>query len=84
MFIRRRVGPKGQVVIPKMIREYLGIEPGDEVLMEVEEKRLVIKKTLKPERFIEEFCSTSAKKLADKVGLERILEEEVGERLGLR
>jgi len=84
MFIRRRVGPKGQVVIPKMIREYLGIEPGDEVLMEVEEKRLVIKKTLKPERFIEEFCSTSAKKLADKVSLERILEEEVGERLGLR
>ena len=66
-----------------MIREYLGIEPGDEVLMEVEEKRLVIKKT-KPERFIEEFCSTSAKKLADKVNLERILEEEVGERLGLR
>ena len=84
MFIRRRVGPKGQVVIPKMIREYLGIEPGDEVLMEVEEKRLVIKKTLKPERFIEEFCSTSAKKLTDKVNLERILEEEVGERLDLR
>jgi len=84
MFIRRKVGPKGQVVIPKMIREYLGIEPGDEVLMEVEEKRLVIKKTLKPERFIEEFCSTSAKKLADKINLEKILEEEVGERLGLR
>jgi len=62
----------------------LGIEPGDEVLMEVEEKRLVIKKTLKPERFIEEFCSTSAKKLADKINLERILGEEVGERLGLR
>jgi AbrB family looped-hinge helix DNA binding protein len=26
-----RVGPKGQVVIPKALREQLGIEPGDEV-----------------------------------------------------
>ena len=26
-----RVGPKGQVVIPKVLRASIGIEPGDEV-----------------------------------------------------
>ncbi|MDP2709798.1 MAG: AbrB/MazE/SpoVT family DNA-binding domain-containing protein [Solirubrobacteraceae bacterium] len=30
-----RVGPKGQVVVPKHIRETLGIAPGDEVDVDV-------------------------------------------------
>ena len=31
-----RVGTKGQVVIPKAIREEIGIEPGDEVAFEAD------------------------------------------------
>jgi AbrB family looped-hinge helix DNA binding protein len=29
-----KVGPKGQVVLPKRVRERLGIRPGDEVTVE--------------------------------------------------
>jgi antitoxin PrlF len=32
----QRVGPKGQVVIPKPMREELGLEPGSEVEFELD------------------------------------------------
>ncbi len=38
-----RVGPKGQVVIPKAIRERLGIEPGDEVVVEQNGREVLIR-----------------------------------------
>jgi AbrB family looped-hinge helix DNA binding protein len=39
-----RVGPKGQVVIPKAIRDQLGIEPGDEVDVEKRQAEVVIRR----------------------------------------
>ena len=39
-----RVGPKGQVVIPKAIRGELGIEPGDRVDVERREGAVVIRR----------------------------------------
>lgn len=37
------VGPKGQVVVPKKLREELGIEPGDEVTFLRDEDHVVVR-----------------------------------------
>ena len=34
-----RVGPKGQIVIPKEAREFFGIEPGDLLVLLADKKR---------------------------------------------
>jgi AbrB family looped-hinge helix DNA binding protein len=38
-----RVGPKGQVVIPKTIRDRLGISPGDEVMVDQDGREVRIR-----------------------------------------
>jgi AbrB family looped-hinge helix DNA binding protein len=35
MRLKSKVGPKGQAVIPKEVRDILGIVPGDEVIFEI-------------------------------------------------
>lgn len=40
-----RVGPKGQVVIPKQLREELGIEPGDEVSFWLHDDHVAVRPT---------------------------------------
>ena len=84
MNIRRKLGQKGQLVIPKVVREFLGIKPGDEVVIEVREKEVLIKRGVDPERFVEDFCSLTGRKLTKKVDLEKLLEREVEERFALR
>jgi len=39
-----KVGPKGQVVIPRAMRKALKIEPGSKVLFTLEEDKLILKK----------------------------------------
>ncbi|MEM2320892.1 MAG: AbrB/MazE/SpoVT family DNA-binding domain-containing protein [Candidatus Bathyarchaeia archaeon] len=84
MEIRRKMSRKGQLVIPKIIREFLGVGPGDEVIMEVRGREILIKPKIDPVKFVEEFCSKRGKKLTKKIDLERMLEGEVEERLVLR
>ena len=42
--MKMKVGPKGQVVIPKEIRDEEKIFPGDEVFVELSEKGILIEK----------------------------------------
>jgi len=83
MKLRRKIGQKGQIVIPKVVRESAGIKPGDEIVMEIREKEVVIKPGMDPEGFVESFCSVTGNKLTKKVDLERLLEQEVEERFAL-
>lgn len=46
-----RVTTKGQVTIPKPIREELGLQPGDEVTFEETDAGIVIRKAVSENRF---------------------------------
>jgi len=80
----KNVGPKGQVVIPKRMREALGLKPGVEVTLELRDKEIVIKKPEVNGSYAEYFTTTSAPKLKKWVDINKILEEEVDERVSLR
>jgi AbrB family looped-hinge helix DNA binding protein len=45
MDVRARVTSKGQVTIPKSVREALGLHEGDELVFRVERSRAVLAKT---------------------------------------
>jgi AbrB family looped-hinge helix DNA binding protein len=81
MKIQRVVGPKGQIVVPKDVREYLGLKPGRRIVFEVREGELIIKPQADPEKAVEEFCSVVSNKLKKPVNIKKIIEEEYEKRV---
>jgi AbrB family looped-hinge helix DNA binding protein len=51
-----KVGPKGQVVLPKAVRDRLGIQPGDEVLVEDDGDEVRIRRAEVPVRLRGMLC----------------------------
>ncbi len=50
--LKVKVGPKGQIVIPKLLREAYGIKEGGYVIIEPLEDRLVIRSIDEPEEIV--------------------------------
>ncbi|MDG6225007.1 MAG: AbrB/MazE/SpoVT family DNA-binding domain-containing protein [Candidatus Thermoplasmatota archaeon] len=59
--LHSKVGERGQVVIPKPIRDMLKIQPNDELFFLVEENRIVIEQRT-PEEIVEEYLSVVKEK----------------------
>ena len=71
------VGPKGQIVIPKDIRDKIGIKEYSEVIVDVMDDSVIIRK-LKPESvtYVDYYCTTYSKKLTKKIDIKKITEEQ--------
>jgi len=79
----KNVGPKGQVVIPKRMRDALGLKSGVEVTLELRDQEIVIKKPQVSGSYTEYFITTSSPKLKKRINIKELLNQEVEERNAL-
>ncbi|MGD0994128.1 MAG: AbrB/MazE/SpoVT family DNA-binding domain-containing protein [Candidatus Bathyarchaeia archaeon] len=79
----KNVGPKGQIVIPKRMREALGLRPGVEVTLELRDQEIIIKKPQVRGSYTEYFITTSSPKLKKRINIKELLNQEVEERNAL-
>jgi AbrB family looped-hinge helix DNA binding protein len=79
----KNVGPKGQVVIPKRIRNALGLKPGVDVTIELRGDEIVISKPKIEGSYTEYYTSTQSAKLKEPVDIKKIITEEVTQRHAL-
>ncbi len=80
---KRNVGPKGQVVIPKQMRDALGLKPGVEITLELRDQEIIIKKPQVRGNYTEYFITTSSPKLKKRINIKELLNQEVEERNAL-
>ena len=59
MLVKRTIGARGQVVVPKDIREQFGFREGSEIAFETRENEVVIKPAKSTEEFLKEFFTSS-------------------------
>lgn len=59
--LEAKVGAKGQAVIPKPIRDQMGIRPGDKVYFRIEEGQIIVEKP-DGEQLLEDFLDAYEKR----------------------
>jgi len=79
----KTIGPKGQILIPKPIREAIGLKPGVEVVVELRDEEIVISKPKIEGNYTQYYISTSAPKHEKAIILKQLILEEVSIRHGL-
>ena len=79
----KNVGPKGQVVIPKRMRDAMGLKPGVEITLEMRDQEIVIKKPQVKGSYTEYFVTTSAPKLKKPIDIKKMIAQEVEQRHAL-
>lgn len=81
MYVHRKVGAKGQVVVPEEIRRALGIRPGTEVEFDLREKEAILRKSNAREA-LEDFFNDLPKKKKLVIDSDALYDEEMEERHG--
>ena len=67
-----RLGPQGRFVVPAPIRKALGFQPGDSLVVHVDDERLVVEKSDVVERRLRAYFSKfKGRSLADELIAER-------------
>jgi AbrB family looped-hinge helix DNA binding protein len=79
----KNIGPKGQVLIPKRMRDALGLKPGVDVTLEIRGEEIVISKPKIEGSYTEYFTATYSPKLRKPMVIKEIITEEVGQRHAL-
>ena len=79
----RTVGKKGQVTIPKEIREKFGLKEGERVVFEIRGGEIVMRPEKSGEDYVEELASVVKKKLEapEPAELKRLYHGQIEERL---
>ena len=74
--IIRAIGQKGQLVLPKDIRDHFNLRPGSEVTFQVEDDQVVLKPVIDPIKFVEGFCNIGFYTKLSTKKIKEIIEEE--------
>jgi len=81
---RKNVGQKGQVVIPKQLRDAIGLKPGVEVILELRGDEIIISKPKIEGSYTEYYTTTQTPKLKKLVNIKELINQEAIQRNAIR
>jgi AbrB family looped-hinge helix DNA binding protein len=74
--MKRKLGSKGQVVIPKEIRKELNLSEGSTLTFEVSDRTILVRPEPSPEEVVRQFLSVRGRKRRRPVDWKSIVDEE--------